>query len=367
MFENLTKDYIQKKAPSTVIPSCMSVPAAKEKFGLKTVYKLASNENPLGVSPKAMEAMQAAIPGSYLYSDSTRDKVLIAKLAERNGLSPENVFIACGAANVLKHVSDVFIRPQDGCIIPSPAYPPYFFWVFKNGGSIVEVPCRPADQTLDVEGILAAVDSRTKLLFLCNPNNPTSTALPRDVVEGLLEKLPRDVIVVADEAYIDFSDDPAALTLVPCLAKFPNLVVVRTFSKIYGMASVRMGYALACPEIISYLNKSMDARSISTFGVEGAIAALDDEDFRQKTIANNKAERAYLTEEISRMGYKVYASQSNFIWVDFGRVARDVYNDLLPYGVIIRGDFHFARISIGLHIENETLINALKDLQRQGK
>lgn len=366
MFENRTKDYIQQKAPSTVIPSCMSVPAVKEKFGLETVYKLASNENPFGVSPKAVEAMRAAAPSGHLYSDGTRDKALIAKLAERNGLQSENVFIACGAANALKHVCDVFVRPNDACVIPSPAYPPYFFWAFKNGGRIVEVPCRACDQTLDTEAIIAAVDKSAKVIFLCNPNNPTSTALPREQVVAMLRRLPKDVIVIADEAYVDFADDPAGLTLVPCLAEFPNLVVVRTFSKIYGMASVRLGYALACPEITGYLNKSMDARSISTFGVEGAIAALDDEEFRQKTIRNNAAERAYLTEALTGMGYRVYPSQSNFLWVDFGRPGRAVYNDLLPYGVIIRGDFEFARISIGLHVENETLVNALADIRAKG-
>ena len=363
MFEKLVKSYILKEAPATVIPRCMPVSEAKAKFGYETVYKLASNENPFGPSPLAQEAMRAAAATCYRYSDGSREKLLVSKLAARNGVSTEQIYISGGAANVLKDLAAVFIQPGDACIVSAPSYAPYYFWIFKNGGTIVDIPCHKEDQTMDIEGMLAAVTDRTKFLFICNPNNPTSTALPREKMVDFLRRLPKDVIFVADEAYIDFTDDPDGMTLAPFLAEFPNLVVVRTFSKIYGMASARLGYAIACPEIIAYLGKSMDARNVNCFGIEGGIAALDDEEFRQKTIANNKAERAYLTQAISNMGYKVYDSQANFIWVDFGRPAAEVHDDLLPYGVIIRGDFLFARISIGLHIENETLVKALQAIQ----
>lgn len=364
MFEKLTKGYIQQEAPATVIPRCMPFSMAKEKYG--RVYKLASNENPFGASPKAMEAIRAATAECSLYSDGSREKVLRAKLAARHSMQPENVFLSSGAANVLSDLAEVFIRPGDECIISGPSYPPYYFWTFQHGGTIVEVPCREADQTMDMEGMKAALTERTKLLFLCNPNNPTSTALPREEMIALLQKLPKTTILIADEAYVDYSDDPEGLTLIPLLAEFPNLVVVRTFSKIYGMASVRLGYALACQEIIEYLNRAIGARDLNCFGIEGGIAALDDEEFRQKTIDNNRVERAYLIEAITSLGYQVSKSQTNFLWVDMGMPAADVHDALLPHGILIRGDFRLPRMSVGLHVENETLVNALKAIKAKG-
>ena len=365
MFEKRVQDYLHKQAPATVIPGFMPISAARAKYG--NVYKLTSNENPFGVSPKAQQAIQAAIPSGYLYSDGSREKVLIAKLAERNGVQPENIFISSGAANVLNDLARILIKPGDECIISRPSYPPYYFWTFQNGGVIVDIPCKKETQTMDMDAILSSVTDRTKLLFLCNPNNPTSTAIPRDTLVDLLRKLPSDVFVIADEAYIDFADDPDKTTLVPYIAEFPNLIVVRTFSKIYGMASVRLGYAVAYKEIITYLTKSIGARDLNCFAVEGGIAALDDEEFRQMTIQNNKDERRYLTEAISRLGFKVYDSQTNFIWVSFGQPAPAVHDALLPRGVLIRGDLdaEFNRISIGLHVENEALIKALEGMLQE--
>lgn len=365
MFEKITKSYIQKEAPATVIPRCMPLSQARAKYG--RVYKLASNENPFGVSPKAEAAMIAAAPESYLYSDNSRETVLIAKLAEQNGMKPENVYISSGAANVLKDICEVFIQPGDECIISNPSYPPYYYWVFKNGGTIVDIPCRKEDQTMDIDAMIAAVNERTKILLLCNPNNPTSTAIPRERMLELVRALPKTAILVADEAYVDFSDDPAGLTMVPYISEYPNVVVVRTFSKIFGMASARMGYSLACAEITQYLFKAMAARDLNSMGVEGAIAALDDQEFRQKTIENNAAERAYMLQEIAALGYKTWPSQSNFIWVDFGCPAADVHDKLLPYGILIRGDFGFARISVGLHNQNQVMIEAVKDLKAKGE
>lgn len=365
MFQAFTKKYIQEEAPATVIPHCMSVPAVKQNFNLETVYKLASNENPFGVSSKAAAAIQNAIADCHIYSDGSRENVLCDKLAMLHGVKSSNIFIAGGAASVLSQIADTFLVPGDECIIPSPAYPPYYFWAFRNYASIVDVPCVDATQTVDLDGILSSVSSKTKLLFLCNPNNPTSTAVPRQELEALLYKLPETVIAVADEAYVDFADDPDSLTLIPSLEKFLNLIVVHTFSKLYGMASVRLGYSVACEELTEYLTRGVACRGLNTFGVEGGIAALDDDAFRQQTLLNNRNERLYLTQALTSLGFKVYHSQSNFIWVDFGRPASEVHDDLLPYGIIIRGDFPFARISIGQPFQNRALVEALEKIAAQ--
>ena len=366
MFEHLAQPYALKDAPSTVIPVGISIKDAKEKYHLEEVYKLASNENPYGVSPKALAAMTEALQFGHLYPDSTRDTLLKQLLAKRHGIEPNQIMLTCGAANALAFAGEAFIKEGDECIIPSPAYPPYYYIVYKNNGTIVDVPCYPDTMKLNVEGILNAVSKKTKLVFLCNPNNPTSTALSGNELLALIDQLPKDVIVVVDEAYIDFADNSQEMTMVPHLADHPNMIVVQTYSKIYGLAGVRLGYALACPEIIRYLSKAMAARSLSTIAIEGGIAALDDEDFRRMTIENNSAERIYLTNEFRALGYKVCDSQANFIYVDFGIPCGDLYFALLPYGVMIRGDFSMARISIGLHKQNETLVNAVKDLRAKG-
>ena len=366
MFEHLAQPYALKDARSTVITVGVSIKEAKEKYHLEEVYKLASNENPYGVSPKALAAMTEALPTGHLYPDSPRATLLKQMLAKRHGIEPNQIMLTCGAANALAFAGEAFIKPGDECIIPSPAYPPYYYIVYKNNGTIVDIPCCPDTMKLNVEGILNAVNEKTKLVFLCNPNNPTSTALSGKDLLALIDQLPKDVIVVVDEAYIDFADNSQEMTMVPHLADHPNMIVVQTYSKIYGLAAIRLGYALACPEIIRYLSKAMAARSLSTIAIEGGIAALEDEEFRRKTIENNSTEREYLTRVIRAMGYKVCDSQANFIYADFGIPCGDLYFALLPYGVMIRGDFSMARISIGLHHQNETLVNAVKDLRAKG-
>lgn len=367
MFEQFAQSYALQPAPSTVIPVGVSIKGAKEKYHLDEVYKLASNENPYGVSPKALEAMTAALRQGHLYPDSTRDTLLRGMLAEKFGMKPGNITLTCGAANALAYAGEAFLKPGTECIIPSPAYPPYYYIAFKNGAKIVDVPCRPDTMQIDTEAILAAVTAQTRMVFLCNPQNPTSTAITGDQMRSLLDRLPKHVIAVVDEAYIEFSENAADRTMTPYLEKYPNMIVVQTYSKLYGMAGVRLGYAMACEEIIRYLNKAVAARSLSTVAIEGGIAALSDEDFRKKTIDNNTAERTYLTQTLRSLGYHVFDSQANFIYADLGKPAGELYFDLLPYGVMIRGDFPLARISIGTHQQNACLIDAVQSLREKGQ
>lgn len=367
MFEQFAQPYALQPAPSTVIPVGVSIKDAKEKYNLDEVYKLASNENPYGVSPKALEAMTEALKDGHLYPDSTRDNLLRGLLAEKFGLRPGNITLTCGAANALAYAGEAFLKPGTECIIPSPAYPPYYYIAFKNGAKIVDIPVRKDTMQLDTKAILAAVTEHTRMVFLCNPHNPSSTAIIGAKMCALIDRLPRHVIAVVDEAYIDFSENAAERTMVSHLGRYPNMIVVQTYSKLYGMAGVRLGYAMACEEIISYLNKAVAARSLNTVAIEGGIAALGDEEFRRKTIDNNTAERAYLTKTLRGMGCHVFESQANFIYADFGKPAGELYFDLLPYGVMIRGDFPLARISIGTHKQNVRLIEAVQSLREKGQ
>lgn len=366
MFESLAQDYALKTAPSTIIPVGISMEEVREKYHIQNVDKLASNENPFGVSPKAQAAMTDALRFGHLYPDSTRDTLLRQMLCEKHGLQTDQLFLTCGAANALAFVGEAFLKPGTECIIPSPAYPPYYYIAFKNGAGIVDIPCRPDNMALDVDGILAAVTAKTRLVFLCNPNNPTSTALSGSQLLALIDRLPKDVIVVVDEAYIDFADHSFEMTMVPHLADHPNMVVIQTFSKLYGLAGVRLGYAMACPEIIRYVSKVQAARSLSTIAIEGGIAALQDEDFRRMTIENNTAQRLYLTQELRQLGFRVCDSQANFLYVDFRMDPGKLYFALLPYGVMVRGDFSMVRISIGTPEQNVRLLSAIRDLSQKG-
>lgn len=366
MFEDLVQGYSLKTAPSTIIPVGVSIEEAKNTYHLEHVDKLASNENPFGVSPKAQAAMAEAIRSAHLYPDSTRDTLLKRMLSERRGLRPEQIMLTCGAANALAFAGEVFLRPGTECIIPSPAYPPYYYIAFKSGAEIVDIPCRPDTMALDSAAILAAVTEKTRMIFLCNPHNPTSTALSGAQLLELVEKVPENVMVVVDEAYIDFAADAPATTMVPHLAEHPNMIVIHTFSKLYGMAGVRLGYAMACPEIIRYLSKAQAARSMSTIAIEGGIAALEDEDFRRMTVENNARQRLRLTQELRRMGFRVCDSQANFLYVDFYQNPGQLYFSLLPYGVMVRGDFPMVRVSIGTPEQNSRLLEAVQDLLAKG-
>ena len=366
MFESLVQGYALNTAPSTVIPVGVSIEEAKKTYHLEHVDKLASNENPFGVSPKAQAAMTEALQSAHLYPDSTRDTLLKQMLSEKHGLRPDQIMLTCGAANALAFAGEVFLRPGTECIIPSPAYPPYYYSAFKSGAEIVDVPCQPDTMELDSAAILAAVTEKTRMIFLCNPHNPTSTALSGAKLLELVEKLPEHVIAVVDEAYIDFAADAPDTTMVPHLEKHPNMIVIQTFSKLYGLAGVRLGYAMACPEIIRYLSKTQAARSMSTIAIEGGIAALQDEAFRRKTVENNAEQRLRLTQELRQMGFRVCDSQANFLYVDFHMKPGDLYFALLPYGIMVRGDFSMVRISIGTPEQNSRLLDAVRDLIAKG-
>lgn len=355
----LTKEFVRR--PVVAMPPAISVEEACRAHGFEKVTKMCSNENPLGVSPKAVEAMQDELTKLCYYADPGPENLLRDKIAARVGVERQNVMVTTGAAFALNFIGEVFIQNGDEGILCSPTYPPYYSIIRKSGGVVVDVPVKP-DGLLDFDAIRAAITERTKVLFLCNPNNPTSCAIYRDALLAFVDTLPKDVIVVIDEAYVQFSRNPQALTMVPAIKSRENIIVVQTFSKLYGMASIRVGYAVSTPEIIQYLSRCSIARSLNAVGIRGAIAALDDAAFEQATIACNNEGREYLTKELRALGFFVYPSESNFVYADVEMDVKEVTNRLLCYGIIIRGDFPLLRISIGTMEQNVRLIEALGEI-----
>ena len=345
--------------PVVAMPPAISVEKTKELYHPSTIAKMCSNENPFGVSPKALAAMEAELPKLCFYADPEPENALKAKVAERLGVQPCNVMITAGAAFALNFIGEVFIQKGDEAIVCSPTYPPYYSIIRKSCGTVVDVPMTK-DCKFDFDGLLKAITDKTKVIFLCNPNNPTGCTVTREVFSAFVRQVRPDIIVVSDEAYVQYAKDPAAVTMVPALKEFPNLVVIQTFSKLYGMAAIRVGYAVASQEIISFLQRMSIARALNAAGIQGAIAALDDVEFAEMTVRNNADGRDYLTSEFQKLGFKVYPSESNFVYVDMKEDPKKIVEKLLPYGIVLRANFPLMRISIGTREQNERLVLAIR-------
>lgn len=334
----------------------------KMRPGVTRMLQLATNENPFGTSPKAAEAMVKEAFMSNRYPD-VRAQSLRVKLAAKHGVDVDEVMVTEGATAGLGFISEVFIQPGDEVILTPPTYPSYYNYVKRQRGVLVEVPLPEDTLTPNFDEVLAAITEKTKVIFLCNPNNPTATLTDAEELHEFLKKLPDHVLLVVDEAYIDFVEDPEYRTMVDAIADDVNLIVVRTFSKLYGMAGSRMGYLMSNKEIINYLMRDSTGFCCSRVGLVGAEAAVDDIEFQDKTRRLNKVGRDILVNCMKELGFKVWPSHTNFIYFDPIYTDPQTFADrLLDYGVVIRGNFKKNRISIGTPEEDEFVANAMREI-----
>lgn len=348
------KDYVPGKPIEEV----------QREYGITDVIKLASNENPLGASPKAVAAMLEEVANrSHLYPDGSSYE-LVHKLAAKFGVNPGQIFMESGLDGVITKLGLAFLNPGDEVIISQYSFPAYESIVLKMNAVAVLIP-QTADYRIHIEGILKAVTPKTKMVCLCNPNNPTGTITTQVEFESLLANLPSDVLVISDEAYYEFVDDPMYPQTLAYLPKAPNLLVMRTFSKVYGLASVRIGYAVGDEALIKCLLKVREAFAVNRIAQAGALAAMDDATFMQETISANRKGREQYYRAFARLGIRYYPSQTNFIFFEVDRLGVEVYEAMLKMGVIIRpllaqGLPHHLRISIGTEEENKRAISALE-------
>jgi histidinol-phosphate aminotransferase len=332
------------------------------ELGIKDAIKLASNENPFGPSPKAVEAMQRVLAESHRYPDAGAFR-LRERLAEKLGVSSDEVIQGNGSNELLELIVRTFTTPADHIVFATPAFVVYEIAALAHGVPYTAVPL--TDDTHDLPRMAAAVTEKTKVMFIANPNNPTGTYVSRDAIERLLREVPEEVIVAVDEAYFEYADAPDYPDCIALRGLRKRLVVLRTFSKIYGLAALRVGYAVAPPEIVGYMNRVRAPFNVSTVGQAAAISALDDAAHVEKSRRMNRDGRDRLERELSRMGLRVTNSQANFVYVDLGRPARPVYDRLLRLGVIVRP---FAalpeklRITVGTPSENDRLCRALDEV-----
>lgn len=332
------------------------------ELGIADATKLASNENPLGPSPLAIEAIGRALAGVHRYPDA-RSYCLRERLAARHRVSMPEVLTGNGSNELIELVVRTFCTADHHVVFAEPSFVVYRMICLVHGVPFSAVPLR--DDTHDLDAMAAAVTSKTRVMFIVNPNNPTGTYVARAALERLLRTLPPAVIVVVDEAYIDYADAgdfPDALEL---RALRERLIALRTFSKIHGLAALRVGYAVGPAELLDYMDRVRAPFNVGTLGQVAALAALADQAHVERSQRSNREQRSRLAVELSRLGLRVVPSQANFLYVDFGRPVAPVYEQLLRLGVIVRPFGHLprcARITVGTARDNDRLLEALGEV-----
>lgn len=339
-----------------------TIDEVRRKYDLERIVKLASNENPLGSSPKAMAALQN-VDLLHLYLDDAHVE-LRERLAARYGLRADNVVLGHGSNDLVGVLAEAMLEPGDEAVMADPSFSLYPLVATLRGATPVLVPLR--DFTHDPQALLDAVTRRTRVLFVCDPNNPTGTAMTRDAWDVLLAGLPDDVLLVVDQAYGEYMNE-GGVDAVADAAKRPNTIVLRTMSKIYGLASLRFGYGYGDAQTIELLNRVRLPFNVSRPAALGAMAALDDDDFVRRSIAVNEAGKSYLHAQFARMGLPMIATQANFYALGVPVTATRAYQDMLERGVIVRsGDAlrmpGYLRITVGTAEENGFLVDTIERL-----
>jgi len=323
--------------------------------------KLASNENPLGPSPKGIEAAKAVLADANRYPDGGTHR-LREKLAARNGITLEEIFVGLGSSEIIDLASRVLLRAGLQGLTSEGTYAPFSVAIRASGAELVLVPQR--HYAFDLGVMAEAITPKTGVIYLANPNNPTGSAFTAREFVDFLEKVPDGVLVVLDEAYIHYALSVGLRDSVEAYRKRKNLLILRTFSKVYGLAGLRIGYAIGKEELLAAMNKLRTPFNTSGVAQAAALAALDDKEHVERCIAANAIERKRLSDGLTKLGLRPVVSEANFVFVPVGPDAKEVSDELLHLGVIVRplgwmGLPEAIRISAGVTEENEKCLAAL--------
>ncbi|HEU4652052.1 MAG TPA: histidinol-phosphate transaminase [Croceibacterium sp.] len=360
---------IDKLAPANVRAIAPYVPGkpiaeTARELGIPEaeILKMASNENPLGASPRALAAIRGALDELHYYPDGSGFE-LKRVLSRKLGVAPENIVLGNGSNDVLELAGRAFLRPGDGAVYSQHAFMVYALVIQAIGAKGVEVPAK--DFGTDLDALSRAVTPGTRMVFLANPNNPTGTFNPWSDVERLVEGVPGDVLVVLDEAYGEYLPDDLKSPTQGWLARFPNLVVSRTLSKAFGLAGLRVGYGLADPRVAEVMNRVRQPFNVNHLAMVAACAALDDEEFIRRSREVNAAGLRQLAAGFERLGLEYIPSFGNFITVRVGAEAGRIYRAMLAEGVIVRpiagyGMPEHLRVTVGLPEHNARFLAALE-------
>ncbi len=336
----------------------------EREYGVSDVAKLASNENPLGPSPRAAEAARAAVSQVNLYPDGSAF-VLHRALATHYQVAPEEVFIGNGSNELIELLVRTFVLDGEEVLTSAQSFIAYKLAANAHGRTLTEAPMK-ARFHYDLDALKKLLSRKTKIVFLANPDNPTGTWFSEKELLPFLDAAPKDTLVVLDEAYAEYVDAPGYQDSLILRKKYPNLVVLRTFSKIYGLAGLRVGYGLARPDLVEYLDRVRAPFNVNHVAQAAAAAALEDAEHVARSRALVLEQRPALAAGLAELGATVVPSQGNFVLADFpGRPARQLFEDVLREGVIMRPmhGYGFAtaqRITVGLPRENEKCLAALR-------
>ena len=347
------------RAISPYLPGKPITQLAREMgIPVESIVKLASNENPLGMSPKAKAAVQAAIEGIERYPDQFD---LIAKVAEKTGLATNQVVLGNGSNDVLDLIARVFLAPGRSAVFAQHAFAVYPLATLSTGAELIQTPAK--DYGHDLQAMRAAIRDDTRIVWIANPNNPTGNFLPYSEVRAFLEQVPANVIVVLDEAYNEYLPPEARVDTAAWIADFPNLVICRTFSKIFGLAGLRVGYALASPAVADLMNRVRQPFNVNNLALAAAVAALDDTAFVNASYELNRQGMAQIVAGLQQHGLEFIPSSGNFVTFKVADAA-GVNQRLLKQGVIVRpiggyGMPDWLRVTIGKAEENSRFLDAL--------
>ena len=344
--------------------------ALRRRFVEAQLVELGSNENPYGASPKARQAVVDALAGIHIYPDPLGGDLKRA-LARHHGIATANLLLGNGSHELLMQFAQVFAGPGDEVVASKFGFAVYALAAQAAGAELRLAPAHAREHAMprghDLAALLQAIGPRTKLVYLANPNNPTGTWFGAQAFAEFLVRVPERVIVVVDEAYAEFVDAPDYASALPLIARHPNLVVTRTFSKAYALAGLRVGFAVANPNLIAVMERVRESFNVNAPGLAAAEAALADGEHLQASVSGNAAQREVLAAALRERGLKVSPSQTNFLLVEFGDAAGRIEAALIARGIVLRpmggyGLGECLRITIGTADENARLLATLDEV-----
>ncbi len=360
--KSMTRPSVDKMP--TYVPG-KPIEEVERELGLSGIIKMASNENPLGPSKEVRQAVAQAIDRIALYPDANA-YYLKDTLAAELGVEPANLLIGNGVDDVIRILAETFYQPDDEIVIPQPTFTMYEAYTLLGGSHPVLVKSKSGWGN-DLESLKMAVTDRTKAVFICNPNNPTGTIVREPELKVFLDELPRDILVILDEAYSDFADDPNFPNGLRLQAQgYTNLIVMRTFSKIHAIAGLRLGYAVANPQIIALLHKVKDPFNVNSVALAAGVAALNSKKHIDLSKELVQAGRRQFYGELDELQVDYLPTQANFILIDLKQDSKDIYNYLLQNGIIVRPTHSFGlptciRVTFGTAEQNDRFLRVFRD------
>ena len=333
----------------------------KRELGLSDVTKLASNENALGCSPKVKAVLKDLIEETHMYPDASNFELKDA-LSMKLGVEPDQIFCSTGSDSLIRVICNTFLGPGDESIMAAITFPRYGDSTKLMGATCIVIPME--NNGLDIEKMVGSITEKTKVIWFCNPNNPTGTIFTKTQFVNVLKRIPDNVLIVMDEAYIEYVTSKEFPDALEFLKDYPNMIILRTFSKAYGLASLRIGYGIASEELTSYFNRVIGPFDVNLFAQKAAVAALEDQEFLKLVLETNVAGKDYLCGQFKLMNLPYIETNTNFIMVDTKVDDSEVFNKLLKKGIIVRPGFllgmpGWLRITIGTGKQNELFISAL--------